>query len=89
MSVPIPLVAAGENGELGSQCAVKTLNQAVALRVERCGSCLLHPQPPANLPEDLRLRPWSLWSSAGTPKWANISSTSLSAVVVALWSGTA
>ena len=54
--VPVPLVLAGEDGELGGQGAVKLLHQHVTLGMERCRPRLVHPQPPADLPKDLGLK---------------------------------
>ena len=56
VAVPVPLVLAGEDGELGGQGAVKPLHQPVALGVERRRPRLLHSQPPADLPKDLGLK---------------------------------
>jgi len=51
----VPLVLAGEDGELGGQGAVEPIHQPIALWVMQCHSGLDHPQPPADLPEDLGL----------------------------------
>ena len=55
VAVPVPLVLAGKDSKLSSQSTVEPLHQPVALWMEWCGPSLDHPQPPTDLPENLRL----------------------------------
>jgi len=68
------LVLTGGDGELGGQGAVKTFHQPITLGMERAGVIFVL-LAPSHLQTSLKIWaskicPWTLSSSAGTPKWA-------------------
>lgn len=57
LSVPVLLILAGEDGELGGQGVVEPLHQPVTLRMEWCCPHLVHPQLSTDLTKDLLHQP--------------------------------